>query len=109
MLSSLGVEVEEVETTTTTTTTKETPASMGGGVASTMEEEEDQVEHEDVHVEIEEHMTAIINRDGGLDQLEVKGSLVLQISESEKGRVKLILQPANDGDTQFKVTPPLIE
>ncbi|KAJ2630855.1 coatomer subunit delta [Coemansia sp. RSA 1290] len=33
--------------------------------------------HSDVHVQIEEHITAIVNRDGGLEQMEVKGDLSL--------------------------------
>ncbi|KAJ2852545.1 coatomer subunit delta [Coemansia brasiliensis] len=31
----------------------------------------------DVHLQIEEHITAIVNRDGGLEQMEVKGDLSL--------------------------------
>ena len=52
---------------------------------------------------IEEKIVVVLNRDGGLDNLEVKGDLILRISEADKSRVRLNFIPIENSAIQFKV------
>jgi coatomer subunit delta len=45
----------------------------------------------------------VANRDGGLQNLEVKGEMMLLVSESDKGCIRLQLAYAADSPFQFKV------
>ena len=57
-----------------------------------------------VHLSIEEKISAALNRDGGLENLEVKGELTLRISAADKARVKVGMKVLNvDPNLQFKV------
>jgi hypothetical protein len=56
-------------------------------------------------INIEEKMSATMNRDGGLDSLEVKGELVLKVGEPEKARLRLALNATEDSNIQFKTHP----
>ncbi|KAJ2841883.1 coatomer subunit delta, partial [Coemansia erecta] len=63
------------------------------------------VDMKDVHVQIEEHITAIVNRDGGLEQMEVKGDMSLIISKQEYGSVQLSLVTDSSHNAQVKTHP----
>ena len=58
-----------------------------------------------VHIQIEEKLNAILNRDGGLDNLEVKGELILRISDPAKARLRFLVNAAQSSDVQFKTHP----
>ncbi|KAI8384449.1 uncharacterized protein BYT42DRAFT_612150 [Radiomyces spectabilis] len=61
--------------------------------------------HESVHVTIEEHVSMTANRDGDLEQLEVKGVLTLRVADPNNARVRLALRSADDSAIQFKTHP----
>ncbi|KAI7898749.1 uncharacterized protein BX663DRAFT_523977 [Cokeromyces recurvatus] len=61
--------------------------------------------HESVHVDIEERITLIANKDGGLEQMDVKGILTLKISDSSAARISLGLKTSDDASIQFKTHP----
>ncbi|KAJ2707538.1 coatomer subunit delta [Coemansia sp. IMI 203386] len=63
------------------------------------------VDMKDVHVQIEEHITAIVNRDGGLEQMEVKGDMSLIISKPEYSSVQLSVTTDSSHNAQVKTHP----
>ncbi|RUP48525.1 hypothetical protein BC936DRAFT_144446 [Jimgerdemannia flammicorona] len=70
-----------------------------GGIASP------RVPHESVHVVVEEKITVVANRDGGLETMEVKGSMTLKIADSNITRVRLLVRATDDGAVQFQTHP----
>ncbi|KAF8978227.1 Coatomer subunit delta [Entomortierella lignicola] len=60
---------------------------------------------ESVHVHIEEKITMVANRDGGLDNLEVKGDLMLRVSDPSRTKISLSLSHLEDSNIQFKTHP----
>ncbi|KAJ2157311.1 coatomer subunit delta [Coemansia sp. RSA 552] len=58
-----------------------------------------------VHVQIEEHITAIVNRDGGLEQMEVKGDMSLLVSDEAYGSVRVGVTTSNRHNAQVKTHP----
>ncbi|KAI8052558.1 Mu homology domain-containing protein, partial [Syncephalis plumigaleata] len=79
-------------------------ASAEALVAAQVEEEFSEP-HEDIHAEIEEKISVTANRDGGLDNMEVRGALIIHVADTEKARVKLELSPLEDSELQFKLHP----
>ncbi|KAI0652552.1 hypothetical protein C8Q79DRAFT_1100874 [Trametes meyenii] len=66
------------------------------------------VQAESVHVVVKEFLNLEISREGGLNQLELRGDMNLQISDSALARVKLALAPAPASygpELQFKQHP----
>lgn len=60
---------------------------------------------ESIHVTIEERVSLAANRDGGLEQMEVRGTLTLRVGEGASGKLRLQLQAANDPAINFKTHP----
>jgi hypothetical protein len=58
---------------------------------------------ESVHVHIEEKITMVANRDGGLDNMEVKGDLMLRVSDPSRTKISLAVRHLEDPSIQFKV------
>ena len=56
-----------------------------------------------VHIAIDEKFNAVLNRDGGVESLEVKGELMLRVTDPEKARVQVAMAPVSDSAVQFKV------
>lgn len=54
------------------------------------------IKMESVHVKIEEKMTVVARRDGGLENMEMNGHLTLRITDLAFGRIKLqLIAPTN--------------
>ncbi|KAI7858772.1 hypothetical protein BDC45DRAFT_497602 [Circinella umbellata] len=60
---------------------------------------------EGIHVNIEERVSLAANKDGGLEQMEVRGVLTLRVGDGSSGRVRLTLQAADDPAINFKTHP----
>ncbi|KAF9947364.1 hypothetical protein BGZ65_008869 [Modicella reniformis] len=60
---------------------------------------------ESVHVHIEEKITLVANRDGGLENMEVKGDLMLRVSDPARTKISLTLKHSDDSSIQFKTHP----
>lgn len=62
-----------------------------------------------VHIVIDERLLATLNRDGGLEHLEVKGELTLRVHDPDRARLLVHLAPLpaafNPSDVQFKTHP----
>ncbi|KAF9427844.1 Coatomer subunit delta [Podila epigama] len=63
------------------------------------------VHMESVHVHIEEKITMIANRDGGLENMEVKGDLMLRVSDPARSKISLSIRHLDDPSIQFKTHP----
>ncbi|KAI9502767.1 coatomer subunit delta [Coemansia spiralis] len=63
------------------------------------------VDMKDVHIQIEEHITAIVNRDGGLEQMEVKGDLSLIVSDEAYSNVHVGIRTNDSHNAQVKTHP----
>ncbi|KAI8324697.1 clathrin adaptor, mu subunit [Martensiomyces pterosporus] len=63
------------------------------------------VDMKGVHVQIEEHITAIVNRDGGLEQMEVKGDLSLIVSDEAYSNVQVGVATNGSQNAQIKTHP----
>lgn len=79
----------------------EEPSGMGSGSGPTTPK----VHTESVHVQIEEKIIVIANRDGGIQSMEVKGDLTLRVSDPEKAKIRLTVSSAEDENLQFKTHP----
>ncbi|ORX98913.1 clathrin adaptor, mu subunit [Basidiobolus meristosporus CBS 931.73] len=64
-----------------------------------------QIPTESVHIQIEERISVVADRDGGLQNMEVKGDLVLRVSDPDLAHLKLILNPLTKEGIQFKTHP----
>ncbi|CEP09603.1 hypothetical protein [Parasitella parasitica] len=60
---------------------------------------------ESVHIDIEERVSVTANKDGGLEQMEVRGVLTLKIADPASARIKLALKADDDASIQFKTHP----
>jgi len=65
-------------------------ASVSGPTASA----QPAVNKQGIHVEIEETISLISNQDGGLERMEIKGELKLEISDPNQARVSVALKPS---------------
>ncbi|EST05983.1 Clathrin adaptor, mu subunit, C-terminal [Kalmanozyma brasiliensis GHG001] len=70
------------------------------------------VHQEPVHIVIKERISISGNRDGGLESLEIKGDLLLKITDPSLAKVRVQLSPPDAdnlvlsaGDLQFKTNP----
>ncbi|KAJ1966796.1 coatomer subunit delta, partial [Dispira parvispora] len=64
-----------------------------------------EVDREDVHVQIEEHISAVINRDGGVEAMEVKGDLTLMVSNPDTSHLVLQVNADSGAGAQIKTHP----
>lgn len=64
-----------------------------------------QIQTESVHGKMEEKISVVANRDGGLESMEVSGILTLRISDEALGRVKLQLQNPKNKNIQLQTHP----
>lgn len=58
-----------------------------------------------MHITAEERMRLVANRDGGLEQLEVKGVLILKITNPNEGKVRILVNAEEESSLQFKTHP----
>lgn len=66
--------------------------------------QEPAIHMESVHVHIEEKISVVANRDGGLESMEVKGDLMLRVSDPARSKISLSLRHLEDSNIQFKVS-----
>ncbi|PVV00310.1 hypothetical protein BB560_005315 [Smittium megazygosporum] len=64
-----------------------------------------EVDQKSVHIVTEERITAVVNRDGGLESMEVKGDLSLIISEDDKNAASIRVACLEDDSIQYKSHP----
>lgn len=60
---------------------------------------------ESVHLRVEEKMSLVANRDGGLQSLDVQGMLTLRITDEKFGRIKLGVSNADVKGAQIQTHP----
>ncbi|KAI9007516.1 hypothetical protein CLU79DRAFT_778333 [Phycomyces nitens] len=60
---------------------------------------------ESVHIDIEERVSLAANKDGGLEQMEIKGVLTLRVVDNASARVRISIQATDDAAIQFKTHP----
>ncbi|KAJ2469974.1 coatomer subunit delta [Coemansia sp. RSA 2322] len=58
-----------------------------------------------VHVQIEEHITAVVNRDGGIEQMEIKGDLSLIVTDEACCAVQVGVVVNDSHNAQIKTHP----
>jgi len=58
-----------------------------------------------VQINIEEKIIVLANRDGGIQNLEIKGDLLLRVNDPNKTMITLIVTPNEDKNVQFKTHP----
>ncbi|PVU97360.1 hypothetical protein BB561_000611 [Smittium simulii] len=58
-----------------------------------------------VHVSTDEHISVVVNRDGGLENMEIKGDLSLIISEDDKNATSIRIACLQDDSIQYKTHP----
>jgi coatomer subunit delta len=61
--------------------------------------------NDNIQISFTETMSAKVNRDGGLEAMDVQGQLNLQISNSTMSRIQLGLHSSDSDGTQFKTHP----
>ncbi|KAK2153629.1 hypothetical protein LSH36_291g07023 [Paralvinella palmiformis] len=63
------------------------------------------IHQESVHIRLEEKITLVGNRDGGLQNLEVHGLVTLKITDEKLGRIKLAIDNTDDKGIQLQTHP----
>eukprot|EP01006_Ploeotia_vitrea_P058199 TRINITY_DN68961_c0_g1_i1.p1 TRINITY_DN68961_c0_g1~~TRINITY_DN68961_c0_g1_i1.p1 ORF type:complete len:510 (-),score=69.25 TRINITY_DN68961_c0_g1_i1:100-1629(-) len=64
-----------------------------------------EVTMEAIHVKIDEKINAVLNRDGGFQSVEVKGDMLLTVSDSSCANIKVKLNPDKSNDYAWKTHP----
>lgn len=82
------------------TPTANTPASVTRGGSS-----HSVVDVKSVHVSIDEKINLAVSRDGGLSNMEVKGTMLVNISDPAFGKVRLHLATEGDRQMPFQTHP----
>jgi len=94
----------EGETVATDTSSSRT-SLMSGKQATKSVANQSHVRAESVHTKLEEKMTVKARRDGGLENMEIKGMLTLRISDESFGRIKLQLKGPTNNLVQLQTHP----
>ncbi len=84
------------------------PAASGVNAAGVVQPaEQPQVKMGSVHLVLDEKLSATVNRDGGMENLEVKGELLLRAGDAEHAKVQVLLSSKGNWkeDVQFKTHP----
>ncbi|KAI8822678.1 uncharacterized protein EV422DRAFT_524964 [Fimicolochytrium jonesii] len=63
------------------------------------------VHTESVHVALEEKIIVTANRDGGLENMEVKGDMQLKVSDPDRALLRVVLDMKQDPSIQYKTHP----
>lgn len=58
-----------------------------------------------IHINIEERVSMTANRDGDLDQLDIRGVLTLRIADPSSAQICFKIQANDDSAIQFKTHP----
>ncbi|KAI9331359.1 hypothetical protein BDR26DRAFT_1010996 [Obelidium mucronatum] len=77
------------------------PAAARGGSSAPVSN----VRHESVHIAIDERISARVSRDGGLENMEVKGKMELKVTDAAKAHFRVALQNAYNDTIQFTTHP----
>merc|ERR1712012_935319 len=76
-----------------------------GKQATKMVANQPQIKTENVHAKLEEKMTVIARRDGGLENMELLGMLTLRIIDEAFGRIKLQIKNPSNNLVQLQTHP----
>eukprot|EP01024_Parvocaulis_polyphysoides_P024925 TRINITY_DN2273_c0_g2_i1.p1 TRINITY_DN2273_c0_g2~~TRINITY_DN2273_c0_g2_i1.p1 ORF type:complete len:504 (+),score=64.98 TRINITY_DN2273_c0_g2_i1:1805-3316(+) len=60
---------------------------------------------EPVFIDIEEKMHVLLNKDGGLESMEVQGTMSLEVKSEEAGCIRVLVQQGENKGYQFKTHP----
>ena len=58
-----------------------------------------------VHLLLEERITLVANKDGGLRSMEIKGDMILRIGNMENGHIRVLTQAKEEHGLQIKTHP----
>merc|ERR1712117_215640 len=84
------------DVTRSSVSSKKTPKAVAG---------QPQVKAESVHIKLEEKMTVVARRDGGLETMEMHGQLTMRITDESFGRIKLQLKGHTNELVQLQTHP----
>ena len=57
-----------------------------------------------VHVKVDEKITLIAGRDGGLQNMEIRGLVLLRIADAQFGKIRLSLENTDDRGFQMQAS-----
>ena len=60
--------------------------------------------HSSVHVKVDEKITLTAGRDGGLQNMEVRGLVLLRIADAQFGKIRLSVENNDDRGFQMQVS-----
>ncbi|KAJ3302735.1 Coatomer subunit delta [Kappamyces sp. JEL0829] len=63
------------------------------------------LDQEAVHINIEEKISATANRDGGIQSMEVNGTMLLKVNDASKAKITVQIGYQPDPSLQFKTHP----
>eukprot|EP00128_Syssomonas_multiformis_P004996 Colp12_sorted_trinity150504_noHs@6283 len=81
------------------------PAPASGGVKQAAPSSLPTVPTESIHFKVDEKIVLIANRDGGLQNMEVKGDLLLRISDPNMARIRIAVASNDEKQLTFKTHP----
>ncbi|KAJ3157593.1 Coatomer subunit delta [Geranomyces michiganensis] len=79
------------------------PSPTHGGFAAPVHHPA--VSTESIHITLEEKIVVIANRDGGLQNMEIKGDMQLKISDPSRAQLRVALDMKQDPNVQYKTHP----
>jgi len=80
-------------------------ALVSGKQATKAAANQQQIKTETVHAKLEEKMTVVARRDGGLENMELQGMLTLHITDEAFARIKLQLKNPSNNLVQLQTHP----
>lgn len=99
-----GITDDMVQSMNAVSVSASSPVQTNGG-AIAVPAEQPKVKMGDVHVGIEEKITATLHKDGGIENLEAKGEVHLRVANQENSLIKLNFSLASESGIQFKTHP----
>ena len=60
--------------------------------------------HFSVHIKVDEKITLTAGRDGGLQNMEIRGLILLRVADAQFGKIRLSLENNDDKGFQMQVS-----
>ena len=80
------------------------PSPLSPGLSTSMKLTSSNPSNDPVHIAMEEKLSITANRDGGIQNLEVKGQMMLRITDPQVSQVKLLIKmPSDSSGINFQV------
>eukprot|EP00899_Mesostigma_viride_P006950 jgi/Mesvir1/16256/Mv08504-RA.1 len=104
-LESLRAEGEIMESEASSAAATAAAARGGGAVVTAVSTVPAGVASKPVVVSVDEKLVAVLKKDGGVDNLEVQGTMTLEVKSEDSALIRVVVDHGEDAGFQFKTHP----